>query len=59
MDPERWRKVEGVFHEALEREPEARQTSLDVACGGDSDLRRQVELLLAKAWLFGALRNTA
>jgi hypothetical protein len=48
MDQERWRGVEGLFHAALERRPEARQAFLDGACGGDSDLRRQVELLLAK-----------
>ena len=41
-------KVEALFHAALEHEPEARQAFLDVACGGDIDLRRQVELLLAK-----------
>jgi serine/threonine protein kinase len=48
MDQKRWQRVEGLFHEALERGPEARQAFLDVACGGDPDLRQQVELLLAK-----------
>src|SRR6266478_6240982 len=48
MDQEHWQRVEGLFHAALERGPEARQAFLDVACGGDTDLRRQVELLLAK-----------
>ena len=46
MDQERWRRVEGLFHAALERGPESRQAFLDVACGEDTDLRRQVELLL-------------
>ena len=41
MDQERWRRVTGLFHEALEFEPEARQALLDVAC--------EVESLLSKA----------
>jgi len=49
MDQQRWRRVEGLFHAALERGPEARQAFLDVACGAETDLRRQVERLLAKA----------
>src|ERR1700704_2049780 len=48
MNAELWRKVEELFHAALERAPEARQTFLDSTCGGDIDLRQQVELLLAK-----------
>jgi Tol biopolymer transport system component len=49
MDQERWRRVMGLFHAALEREPEERQAFLDVACSGDADLRRQVELLVSQA----------
>src|ERR1035437_2633025 len=49
MDQERWRRVEGLFHAALERAPAARQAFLDVACGGDTGLRRQVDLWLSKA----------
>src|ERR1700730_11910890 len=48
MEQELWRRVEEVFHAALERTPAARQTFLDGICGADTDLRRQVELLLAK-----------
>ena len=48
MNQELWRKVEDLFHAALERTPEARQTFLDESCGADTDLRRQVELLLAR-----------
>ena len=48
MKQELWRKVEELFHAALERTPDARQTFLDGICGADTDLRRQVELLLAK-----------
>jgi hypothetical protein len=48
MNQELWRKVEELFHEALERAPEARHEFLDATCSGDTGLRRQVELLLAK-----------
>ena len=48
MDRERWLRVIELFHSTLERKPEHRQTYLDAACGGDADLRHQVELLLAK-----------
>ena len=48
MNQEVWRKLEDVFHAALGCAPEARATFLDRACSGDTDLRRQVELLLAK-----------
>ena len=48
MEQELWRKVEELFHAALERTPDARQTFLDGTCNGDIDLRRQVDLLLAK-----------
>ncbi len=47
MEQELWQKVEELFHAALERTPDARQTFLDGNCGVDTDLRRQVELLLA------------
>ena len=38
--------MEELFHQALEREGEARRTFLDTACQGDDDLRNQVESLL-------------
>ena len=48
MNQERWRRVEELFHMTLEHPLETRQAFLDAACGGDADLRGQVELLLAK-----------
>jgi hypothetical protein len=48
MNQEVWRKVEELFHAALERAPEGRSEFLDATCSGDTALRRQVELLLAK-----------
>jgi serine/threonine protein kinase/formylglycine-generating enzyme required for sulfatase activity/pimeloyl-ACP methyl ester carboxylesterase len=58
MDQERWRKVQRLFHAALEREPEARKAFLDVACGGDIGQRRQVELLLATEEKAGSFLET-
>jgi serine/threonine protein kinase len=42
-----WRRVEEVYHEALEHRPESRAAFVTAACGGDSSLRREVESLLA------------
>ncbi len=47
MTPERWQQVDQLFHIALERTPEERAAFLDEACGGDEELRREVESLLA------------
>jgi eukaryotic-like serine/threonine-protein kinase len=43
-----WRRAEDLFHAALERPPETRRAFLGEACAGDTELRRQVELLLSK-----------
>ena len=48
MKQELWRRVEELFHAALERTPGERQAFLDGTCGTDRELRRQVELLLAQ-----------
>jgi serine/threonine protein kinase len=46
MQPERWRRIEELYHSAREREPNSRREFLAAACGSDDQLRRQVELLL-------------
>src|SRR5690348_11258832 len=48
MNSERWRVVERLYHDALERQPEERGTFLAEACGDDTDLRRELESLLAQ-----------
>ena len=48
MTPERWQKIEQLYHTALEREPGGRSAFLDQACQGDVELRREVEALLAQ-----------
>ena len=46
MTPERWEKVGELYRAALERAPDKRARFLDQTCGGDADLRREVEALL-------------
>jgi hypothetical protein len=46
MKPERWLRVEQLFHSALKVEESQRPAFLEDTCGGDQDLRREVELLL-------------
>ena len=47
LSQEEWRRVEEVYHEALEHRPESRAAFVTAACGVDSSLRREVESLLA------------
>src|SRR5207247_9271609 len=47
MTPERWKKIESIYHAALERDSESRYAFLVEACRGDADTRRDVESLLA------------
>jgi serine/threonine-protein kinase len=46
MTPERWKQVDQLLQEALEREPAERGAFLAEACGAADDLRREVESLL-------------
>src|SRR6187200_2424663 len=46
MKAERWEKVIDLFQLALERAPEERAAFLNETCGGDEDLRCEVESLL-------------
>jgi hypothetical protein len=46
MDPERWRRVEELYHSALERDPEQRHSFLVAVCGADQDMLHEVETLL-------------
>src|SRR5260370_2473020 len=46
MSPDRWKRVEALFHEALTRPPADRAAFLASACSGDEALRREVESLL-------------
>src|SRR5215469_1764009 len=46
MTPERWRRIEELFHAALEREPCDSDAFLAEACGNDQELKREVQVLL-------------
>jgi serine/threonine protein kinase len=59
MRAELWRRAEEVFHAALEQPPEARRAFLDGACGQDSELRRQVDLLVSAEENAGSFLNKA
>src|SRR5580765_3224217 len=49
MTPERWRRVEELYHAALAHEAPDRALFLGDACAGDDALRRDVESLLAQS----------
>jgi len=59
MSSERWEQVERLYHSALELAPERREFYLVEACKGDSELRREVESLLAQSTNTGALDRPA
>ena len=46
MDPERWQRIERLYHAALTRQGQARAAFLADACAGDEAMRREVEALL-------------
>ncbi|HTE88171.1 MAG TPA: hypothetical protein VK639_04390, partial [Terriglobales bacterium] len=48
MEPERWQRIERLYHAALEVEESRRPAFLQDACGGDGALRREVEVLLSR-----------
>jgi serine/threonine-protein kinase len=46
MSPERWNQIEQLYHAALQLQPDERSRLLREACGGNEELRREVESLL-------------
>src|SRR4029453_7748354 len=46
MPPERWQRIEQLYHAALEREAERRAVFLAEACAGDEALHREVSSLI-------------
>ena len=47
MKPDRWSKIESIFHKALEADESRRGSVIEESCAGDETLRREVESLLA------------
>ena len=48
MTAERWRQVSRIYHDALARDPRARETFVREACDSDENMRKEVESLLAQ-----------
>src|SRR5262249_32733408 len=48
MTPERWKRVEELYHAAQSRTPDQRSQFLREACGADEALRREIETLLSE-----------
>jgi eukaryotic-like serine/threonine-protein kinase len=49
MTPQRWQRVEELYHAAIDRPGTLRAGFLVQACGDDTDLRQEVESLLAQS----------
>ena len=49
MTPQDWRRIKDILNGAMERTAEQRAAYLASACGGDTDLRRNVDALIASA----------
>ena len=47
MQPGRWDQIEKLYHSAAALRPKERSTFLERACGGDPELRQELESLLA------------
>jgi serine/threonine-protein kinase len=46
-EPERWQRIQELFHQTLEREPPERDRFLAAACGDHADLEAEVRDLIA------------
>ena len=58
MEPERWQRLRELFEAAVGLGPAERSSYLERACGGDAELRREVEALLRQEMKSGdSLRN--
>src|SRR5690242_17175744 len=47
MTPERWHRIEQIYHAAMERGATDRASFLEQECAGDETLRRQIVSLIA------------
>ena len=43
----RWQQIQSVFEDVIDASPTERANRLAASCGGDPDLKRSVESLLA------------
>lgn len=47
MNPERWQKLDELFHSALERDPVEREAFITEVCEGDEDLTKELYSMIA------------
>jgi hypothetical protein len=47
--PERWLEIERIYHLVREQPVAARAGLIEILCGGDTDLQREVESLLSES----------
>src|SRR5258708_12001656 len=59
MNPERWRQIERLYHNAAEKDSAQRESFLAEACGSDDELRRELQALLAQPSELGKLDRPA
>ena len=59
MTPTRWHEIERVYNAALQRSPGELAAFLAEACGEDAELRREVEVLLARGSDGGSTKTMA
>ena len=57
MDPERWRRLEEIFHAARGQDAAHRAAYVAEACGDDGSLRLQIESLLAEGEALSRLES--
>jgi eukaryotic-like serine/threonine-protein kinase len=46
MDPERWQRLKEIYEEALEKDEASRAEFIEKSCRSDSELKKEVEVLL-------------
>jgi serine/threonine protein kinase len=49
MDPQRWSRIESLYHTALAKTPDEQGDYLAIECAHEPDMRREVESLLMGA----------
>ena len=49
MTPERWQQISRIYQSAMDQPPSTRDAYVASACAGDTELRREVESLIANA----------
>jgi serine/threonine-protein kinase len=48
VDRDRWQRLTSLFDAAVDLDPDSRRALLDRECGSDDELRRELELLIAR-----------